>query len=258
MTTELMKLGSRGILGKTVTAFGTVENPLFPAGEVADWIEHSNVSTMLQSVDDDEKVLSEGLTSDSNDCLESGNLRTKRWYLTENGLYEVLMLSRKPVAKEFKKGVKQLLHDLRTGKAKMQLSGNELVLAAMTHLQTELGKEQQLRLTAEAQIASDAPKVLFSKAVATSHTEILVGELAKILHQNGVDIGQNRLFEWLRNEGYLCKSGTAYNMPTQRSMDLGLFRIKETVITHSDGHISVNKTPKVYHSRLKIHYFSLA
>lgn len=98
----------------------------------------------------------------------------------------------------------------------------------------------------EAKIQQDKPKVIFADAVTTSRTSILVGELAKILKQNGIDTGQNRLFEWLRNNGYLInRKGTDYNMPTQKSMELGLFEIKETSITHSDGHISISKTPKV-------------
>lgn len=98
----------------------------------------------------------------------------------------------------------------------------------------------------EAEKETNRPKVLFADSVAASNTSILVGEMAKILKQNGVDTGQNRLFEWMRNNGYLIRrEGTDYNMPTQRSMELGLFEIKETSITHSDGHITVNKTPKV-------------
>ena len=90
------------------------------------------------------------------------------------------------------------------------------------------------------------PKALFADAVSVSETSILVGELAKLLKQNGVEIGQNRLFAWLRQNGYLInRKGTDYNMPTQRSMDLQLFKIKETSIQHSDGHVTVNKTPKV-------------
>lgn len=88
-------------------------------------------------------------------------------------------------------------------------------------------------------------KVLFADAVSASHTSIIVGELAKILRQNGVEIGQNRLFEWLRDCGWLMKSGSSYNMPTQKAMEMGLFEIKETSITHSDGHTTVSKTPKV-------------
>lgn len=99
---------------------------------------------------------------------------------------------------------------------------------------------------ANAKIEADRPKVLFADAVSTAKTSILVGELAKLLKQNGVPIGQNRLFSWLRDNGYLiCRNGTDYNMPTQKSMEMGLFEIKETAISHSDGHTSINKTPKV-------------
>lgn len=99
-------------------------------------------------------------------------------------------------------------------------------------------------LTAKAE--EDKPKVLFADAVSASKSSILVGELAKLLKQNGVNIGQNRLFEWLRQNGYLIsRNGTDYNMPTQRAMEMGLFTIKETSITHADGHIGISKTPKV-------------
>lgn len=98
----------------------------------------------------------------------------------------------------------------------------------------------------EAEKETNRPKVLFADSVAASNTSILVGELAKLLKQNGVETGQNRLFDWMRNNGYLIRrEGTDYNMPTQRSMELGLFEIKETSVTHADGHITVNKTPKV-------------
>lgn len=98
----------------------------------------------------------------------------------------------------------------------------------------------------EAQAEEDKPKVLFADSVAASHTSILIFDLAKILKQNGVDIGGNRLFDWMRKNGYLVRrKGSDYNMPTQRSMEMGLFEVKETSVSHSDGHISVNKTPKV-------------
>ncbi|MTV96389.1 oxidoreductase, partial [Streptococcus pneumoniae] len=98
----------------------------------------------------------------------------------------------------------------------------------------------------EAQIEADKPKVLFADAVSASHTSILVGELAKLISQNGYKIGANRLFSWMRENGYLIKrKGSDWNMPTQRSMDLKLFEIKETNVQHADGHITVNKTPKV-------------
>lgn len=100
--------------------------------------------------------------------------------------------------------------------------------------------------TLSEKIEQDAPKVLFADSVAASHTSILIFDLAKIVKQNGVDMGGKRLFAWMRDNGYLVRrQGTDYNMPTQRSMELGLFEVKETRVTHSDGHISVNKTPKV-------------
>nr|DAT51026.1 MAG TPA: KilAC domain protein [Caudoviricetes sp.] len=100
--------------------------------------------------------------------------------------------------------------------------------------------------TLESKVQADAPKVLFADSVAASGSTVLVGELAKIMRQNGVDMGERRLFRWMRDNGYLIKrNGTDYNMPTQSSMEQGLFRIKETVINHSDGHTSVSKTPKV-------------
>lgn len=108
----------------------------------------------------------------------------------------------------------------------------------------QIAKDKLKRL--EAQAEEDKPKVLFADAVSASHSSILVGELAKLLRQNGKEIGQNRLFRWLRENGYLIRrEGSDFNMPTQRSMEMGLFTIKETAITHSDGTVSVSKTVKV-------------
>ena len=98
----------------------------------------------------------------------------------------------------------------------------------------------------ETQIETDKPKVLFADAVSASHSSILVGELAKLISQNGYKIGANRLFAWLRENGYLIKrKGSDWNMPTQRSMEMGLFEIKETNIQHPDGHVTITKTSKV-------------
>lgn len=123
----------------------------------------------------------------------------------------------------------------------------EMILARASQIQAkmlETYKDKVILL--EKKIEEDKPKVIFAGAVETSKTSILIGELAKLIKQNGYDIGQKRLFAWLRDNGYLIKSGrTDYNMPTQRAMDMGLFEIKETAITHSDGHITVNRTPKV-------------
>lgn len=122
------------------------------------------------------------------------------------------------------------------------LDNPDLLIAAATKLK----EERALRLVAEQQVTELKPKALFADAVATSHTSILVGELAKIIKQNGIDIGANRLFHWLRANGFLIKrKGTDWNMPTQKSMELGLFEVKETAINRSDGSVSVSKTAKV-------------
>lgn len=123
----------------------------------------------------------------------------------------------------------------------------ELVMArALKMANNRIGSLEERTVHLEHKIEKDKPKVLFADAVSVSGSAILIGDLAKILRQNGVEMGPNRLFQWLRENGYLIKQkGSSYNMPTQKSMELGLFKIKETCVTHSDGHTSINRTPKV-------------
>lgn len=235
---ELTIINEQEVLGKHFTVYGTADEPLFLARDVAEWIEYdlSSVNKMLDKIDEDEKLVGT--------LFRSGQNR-EVWFLTENGLYEVLMQSRKPLAKEFKKKVKEILKSIRKHGlyATDQLLNNpDFAIAAFQALKEERARKQAL----EAQIEADRPKVLFADAVSASHTSILVGELAKLISQNGYKIGANRLFSWMRENGYLIKrKGSDWNMPTQRSMDLKLFEIKETNVQHADGHITVNKTPKV-------------
>lgn len=171
-------------------------------------------------------------------------------FITEADALRLIVNSKLPTAVQFEAWlfeevipavVKQGAY-LTPAVAEQVLTDPDFIIRLATSLKEERAKTAAL----EAQAAVDAPKILFADAVAASKTSILVGELAKILRQNGVDIGQNRLFAWLRDKGYLIKrQGTDYNMPTQYSMEIGLFEIKETAITHSDGHTSVSKTPKV-------------
>lgn len=122
------------------------------------------------------------------------------------------------------------------------LTDPDFIIRLATDLKAERAKRAELELQAEA----DRPKVIFADAVAASHTSILVGDLAKLLRQNGVEVGAQRLFACLRRHGYLIRrEGADWNMPTQRSMELGLFTVKETAITHSDGHVTISRTPKV-------------
>lgn len=165
--------------------------------------------------------------------------------INESGLYSLILSSRLPTAKEFKHWVtSEILPSIRkTGgyiSGQENMSDSELMAKALLVAQRQI--EQR-----DARIAEMQPKALFADSVCASNSSILVGELAKILKQNGVEnMGQNRLFEWLRNNGYLIRrKGTDYNMPTQRAMELKLFEIKETVVSHADGHQTTNKTPKV-------------
>ncbi|QJC22033.1 phage antirepressor [Arcanobacterium buesumense] len=170
--------------------------------------------------------------------------------INESGLYTALIRSNNPAAKPFRKWVtEEVIPSVRKHGAYMTPEVIEQTLTNpdfIIRLATELKTEQEARNQLEAKVEQDAPKVLFADSVAVSHTSILIGELAKILRGNGINIGQNRLFSWLRENGYLIRQkGSSWNKPTQRAMDMGLFEIKETVVNHSDGHTSVSLTPKV-------------
>ena len=170
--------------------------------------------------------------------------------INESGLYSLVLSSKLPTAKKFKRWVtNEVIPSIRKHGAYMTPETLEKVLLSpdtLMQLAQNLKDEQEKRRVLETKIEQDKPKVLFADAVASAKTSILIGELAKLLKQNGVDMGQNRLFEWMRQNGYLIRrQGSDYNMPTQRSMEQGLFEIKETTVVHADGHTHINKTPKV-------------
>lgn len=170
--------------------------------------------------------------------------------INESGLYSLVLSSKLPGAKQFKRWItSEVIPSIRKHGAYMTPDKLEEVLLkpdTLIQLAQNLKAEQEKRMALEVKMEEQKPKVLFAESVEAAKTSILIGELAKLLKQNGINIGQNRLFEWLRNNGYLIRrQGSDYNMPTQRAMEMGLFEIKETTITHSDGHIHVSKTPKV-------------
>jgi prophage antirepressor-like protein len=213
MSTSLTALGSRDILGKIVIAYGTVENPLFLAKDVAEWIEHSNTTVMVQPVDSEEVVvlkLNETLVNPVSDTSTKQCLGQVREYtfLTENGLYEVLFLSRKPVAKEFKVGVKKLLHDLRLGKATVVLSGLELVAAGYSEAMKYIESQQLTIEKQQKRIEEAAPKERFHDLVKYSNVLCHFQGLANVLFNNGIDIGRNRLIRDFRGLGDIqqCKA----------------------------------------------------
>ena len=162
--------------------------------------------------------------------------------VSEPGFYKLVMKSRKPEAKAFQRWVThEVLPSIRKQGGYMTARADETPEQIMARA-LMLAKDTMDRQQRE--IAELRPKALFADAVAASDGTCLIGELAKMMRQNGVHVGQNRLFEWLRRDGFLGKTGSNYNVPTQMAMERGLFRIKETAVTHSDGHVTVNRTPK--------------
>lgn len=214
------------------------DEPWFVAADVCKSLDVANPSQAIARLDDDERAMFNiGRQGDTN-CVN------------EAGLYSLVLGSRKPEAKAFKRWIThEVIPSIRKHGAYMTPEKLQEVLLSpdtLIQLASNLKEEQEKNKRLTAKVEQDAPKVLFADSVACSNSEILVGELAKILKQKGMDIGQNRLFEKLRQDGYLVRrKGSDYNMPTQRSMEMGLMRIKETSITHADGHVSVSRTPKV-------------
>lgn len=210
------------------------DEPWFVGKDVADVLGYKNTKDALaKHVDAEDKLGSQIATSGQNRNMT---------IINESGLYSLVLSSKLPSAKKFKRWVtSEVLPALRkTGQYQVkELSGSELMAKALIEAQSVLAAKDKV-------IEEMKPKVVFADAVATSHTSILVGELAKILKQNGIDMGQKRLFAWLREKGYLIKrQGTDYNMPTQKAMDLGLFEIKEGSYVNGSGVNITTKTPKV-------------
>lgn len=171
-------------------------------------------------------------------------------FIPENVFYRLAMKAKNEAAEHFQaKIADEVIPSIRKHGGYLTPDKLEEVLLkpdTLIQLAQNLKAEQEKRMALEVKMEEQKPKVLFAESVEAAKTSILIGELAKLLKQNGINIGQNRLFEWLRNNGYLIRrQGSDYNMPTQRAMEMGLFEIKETTITHSDGHIHVSKTPKV-------------
>lgn len=170
-------------------------------------------------------------------------------FISEPDLYRLIAHSKLPNAQKFESWIfATVLPSIRKHggylspeKVEEALTDPDTIIRLATNLKEERAKRQEL----EAENRELAPKALFADAVAASDNTMLVGELAKLLASNGISIGQNRLFAWLRGNGYLMKDGSWKNMPTQRSMDMGLFVVKETAITHADGHVTLSRTPKV-------------
>lgn len=180
---------------------------------------------------------------------QSHNKTIEMSFITEGDVYRLTFGSKLPSAEKFTDWVAdEILPTIRKHGAYMTENVIEQALTSpdfLIQLATQLKEEQAQRKALEQRVEADRPKVLFADAVETSQTSILIGDLAKLIKQNGVDIGQKRLFAWMRENGYLIKSGSSTNMPTQRSMDMKLFEVKERSISNPDGSVRVTKTTKV-------------
>lgn len=227
--------------GKEVRTIQKAGQPWWVLKDVCEVLEIGNSRDVTARLDEDEKGVGN---------IDTLGGRQNVTVISESGLYNVILLSRKPEARQFKRWVThEVLPQIRqhgvyltTDKLEELMNDPDAWIQLLTVLKQERQEKAQLQL----QVVRDKPKVVFADAVAVSDGTILIGELAKILKGNGIDIGQNRLFERLRQDGFLIKrQGTDYNAPTQRAMELGLFRVKETAITHSDGHVTISKTTKV-------------
>lgn len=208
--------------------------PWFVAKDVCDSLGIGKYRDALSRLDDDER---------GSVLVDTPGGPQTVGTVSEAGFYKLVMRSRKPEAKAFQRWV---THEVlpairRTGGymvAKQDETPEQIMARAVLVAQDTIERQKR-------EIAELKPKALFADAVAASDGTCLVGELAKMLKQNGVNIGHNRLFSWMREHGYLGKTGSNRNVPTQRAMEQGLFRIKETAVTHSDGHVTINRTPKV-------------
>lgn len=217
-------------------------DPWFVGKDVAEILGYSNTrDAMAKHVDDEDKntvAIRDGIQGNPNVTI-----------INESGLYSLILSSKLPTAKKFKRWVtSEILPAIRKHGGYLTPDKVEEILTdpdAVIRLATQLKEERAKREAAEKVIEEQRPKALFADAVSASKTSILIGALAKLIRQNGVDVGQKRLFEWLRKKGYLIKSGNDKNMPTQRSMERGLFEVKEGSYVDGDGVNRITRTTKV-------------
>ena len=234
MNNEIQRFAFRGASLRTLT--DEAGEPWFVLKDCMSILDLGNPTETVKMFDKDEFSTTE--------VIDSIGRRQQTYIISEPGLYRLVMKSRKPEAKEFQRWVThEVLPSIRKHGGYMagqeRMTPEQMALASMRWLQSKVDEQAK-------QLKAQEGKVLFANAVETARTSILVGDFAKILKSNGIDIGPRRLFAWPREHGWLIKAkGSSWNMPTQKAMDLHLFEVKETTISHSDGHTTINKTPKM-------------
>lgn len=216
------------------------------------WFVGKDIATALGYAKARNAISTHVSDEDKKDAPIQGNLGgiQNMTIINESGLYALIFGSKLESAKRFKRWVtSEVLPSIRKHGGYISgqdtLSDDELMARALQVAQRKIEERDKVIEQQSRKIELDKPKTIFADAVKASETSILIGDLAKIISQNGVSIGQNRLFEWLRENGYLIKYGNSRNMPTQRSMEMGLFEIKESTHQNPDGSVRITRTPKV-------------
>lgn len=243
-----LKIFENAEFGKIRTV--TINNePYFVGKDVAAILGYVNQNRdIIRHVDEDDRMMINNESELNTETVSSLGQRGG-WLINESGLYSLILSSKLPTAKKFKRWVtSEVLPSIRKHGAYMTNTTLEQALANpdfLIQLATKLKEEQEARKKLEEQAEKNRPKIVFADAVASSETSILIGDLAKLLRQNGINTGQKRLFSQLREHGYLIKSGSSKNIPTQRSMKMGLFEIKEGSYVDGNGCNVTTKTTKV-------------
>ena len=236
--------------GNKVRALADGDEVMFVASDIAKILGYRDAANLARNLDEDERGIREVSTPSGTQNMT---------VITESGLYRSILnretaYVKEPEAQAFVKRFQRwVTHEVlpqirKTGGyiPTTDVDDDMTILAKAVMIGQRTMEEQKRRIAEQSEhIKALEPKARFADAVAASDGTCLIGELAKMLRQNGLNIGQNRLFDILRQDGYLGKTGSNRNVPTQKAMDLGLFRIKETAITHSDGHVTINRTAKV-------------
>ena len=216
--------------------------PMFCLADVCKALELEQVSRVKSRLKED------GVTNSK--VIDRLGREQEATFINESNLYKVIFQSRKPSAERFTDWVTdEVIPSIRKNggyiAGQETLSDEELMAKALLVANNKIKERDAIIERQQAKIEADKPKTIFADAVSTSHTSILIGDLAKLICQNGVQIGQKRLFQWLRDNGYLIKCGNSYNMPVQRFVEQGLFEVKESTIQNPDGSVRITRTTKV-------------
>lgn len=244
---EAIKIFENNRFGEVRVA-GTSENPLFCLADICRVLELCNPSQVKSKFTDGVTQI-EGVSTTTNQHGVTTEQRVKLTFISEKNLYKVIMRSDKPQAEPFQDWVcGEVLPSIRKHGAYMTNDTLEKALTSpdfLIQLATNLKEEQQKRIEAERKVTEAAPAVAFTKAVQSANSSCLIGELAKLIAQNGYSIGEKRLFAWMRDNGYLGKHGERYNIPNQQYVEQGLFELKKGVRSGNNGVLHTTITPKV-------------